>query len=195
MIITVLLQLMVEEMTVLKILIAPDKRLKQRSLPVKRVDKDINLLVKDMLETMYAADGLGLAAIQVGVPKRIIVADIHDINDPPKPICLINPEIIRTSSDFILHEEGCLSLPDQFAEIRRPGSAKFRYLDCDGKACELETKGVLSVCLQHEMDHLEGTLFVDHLSALKRKIILRKLTKAKKSEGETLGQPSSNKII
>lgn len=178
-------------MTIRKILIAPDKRLKQRSRPVEAVDDSVRALVDDMFETMYAADGLGLAAIQVGEPKRIIVADVHGKDDPPNPVCLINPEVIEAGDEPIVHEEGCLSLPDQFAEIKRPRKVRMRYLDRDGEIREMEAEGVLAVCLQHEMDHLEGVLFVDHISALKRGMILRKLAKAKRSEGETLGQPQA----
>ncbi|MBR72555.1 MAG: peptide deformylase [Rhodospirillaceae bacterium] len=180
-------------MTVRKILIAPDKRLKQRSSPVDIVDDKIRLIVNDMFETMYAADGLGLAAIQIGIPIRIIVADVNNKNEKPNPLCLINPEILQISSNTMLHEEGCLSLPEQFERVERPSTVKIQYLDNEGKSCEIEATGVLSVCLQHEIDHLEGTLFVDHLSTLKRRIILRKLIKAKKIEGEVLGQPHHKK--
>ena len=180
-------------MTVRKILIAPDKRLKQRSSPVDIVDDKIRLIVNDMFETMYAADGLGLAAIQIGIPIRIIVADVNNKNEKPNPLCLINPEILQISSNTMLHEEGCLSLPEQFERVERPSTVKIQYLDNEGKSCEIEATGVLSVGLQHEIDHLEGTLFVDPLSTLKRRIILRKLIKEKKIEGEVLGQPHHKK--
>ena len=164
------------------IIIAPDKRLKLRSAPVEAIDDSIRSLLDDLLETMYAEDGVGLAAIQVGVPKRLVVADVHPKDGPPAPIKLINPEILEVSEELIVHEEGCLSLPDQFAEVERPLKARIRYLDETGTRQEREFEGVLAVCLQHEIDHLEGILFVDHISAIRRNIILRRLHKLKRAE-------------
>jgi len=178
-------------MTIRKILIAPDKQLKKQSLPVANVNAKIHSLIDDMFETMYASDGLGLAAIQIGEPKRIIVVDIHNINETVKPICLVNPEIIETSEEAIIHEEGCLSLPEQFAAVERPNWVKIRYLNRYGENKEIEANGVLAVCLQHEMDHLDGILLIDHLTTLKRRMILRKLNKGKRIEGSKFGQPSS----
>ncbi|MGD9537640.1 MAG: peptide deformylase [Alphaproteobacteria bacterium] len=164
------------------IIVAPDRRLKVRSTPVETIDDSVRALLDDMLETMYAEDGVGLAAIQVGVPKRLVVADVHPKDAPPAPIKLINPEIVEVSEDLIVHEEGCLSLPDQFAEVERPVKARIRYLDETGTPQEREFEGVLAVCLQHEIDHLEGILFVDHISAIRRNIILRRLQKLKRAE-------------
>jgi len=180
-------------MTIRNILIAPDKKLKQRSTPVEAVDDDIRTLAADMLETMYAADGLGLAAIQVGVAKRIIVTDIHGKDEPPNPLHMINPEIIWNGDDRIIHEEGCLSLPDHYAEVERPNTVRFRFLDLEGEIREMEAEGIQAVCLQHEMDHLEGILFVDHISMIKRSMILRKLTKLRRIEGDAFGQPQTAK--
>jgi peptide deformylase len=162
------------------VIVAPDRRLKQRSRPVLAVDDEIRALLDDMLETMYAEEGIGLAAIQIGIPKRLIVADVHRENEPPAPFKLVNPELLWTSEDQALHEEGCLSLPEQFAEVERPAKARIRYLDESGQQLEIEAEGVLALCLQHEIDHLEGILFVDHISAIKRNIILRKLLKMRR---------------
>lgn len=167
-------------MALRSIIIAPDRRLKVHSEAVESVDDEVRRLLDDMLETMYAEKGIGLAAIQVGVPKRVIVADVHKPEDPPAPIKLVNPEVVWTSEERLIYEEGCLSLPEQYAEVERPAEARIRYLDEHGEAQEIEAKGTLAVCLQHEIDHLEGILFVDHISAIKRSIILRKLTKARR---------------
>lgn len=164
------------------IIIAPDRRLKVRSTPVETIDSGVLTLLDDMLETMYAEDGVGLAAIQVGVPKRLVVADVHGKDEPPAPIKLINPEIVKVSDEIVIHEEGCLSLPEQFAEVERASMARIRYLDETGAHQEKDFSGVLAVCLQHEIDHLEGILFVDHISAIRRSIILRKLQKTKRLE-------------
>lgn len=164
------------------LIIAPDRRLKVRSTPVETVDAGVLALLDDMLETMYAEDGVGLAAIQVGVPKRLVVADVHGKDEPPAPIKLINPELLWQSDDLLVHEEGCLSLPDQFAEVERPARARIRYTDETGTGQEREFEGVLAICLQHEIDHLEGILFVDHISAVRRSMILRKLQKIKRVE-------------
>lgn len=164
------------------VIIAPDRRLKVRSTPVEVIDDAVLTLLDDMLETMYAEDGVGLAAIQVGVPKRLIVADVHLKDKPPAPVKLINPELIWTGQETLIHEEGCLSLPEQYAEVERPAAARIRYLDETGTQQEREISGVLAVCLLHELDHLEGILFVDHISAIRRNIILRKLQKIKRAE-------------
>src|SRR3989338_6653237 len=167
-------------MTKLPIIIAPDPRLKNKCLPVRRVDKEVQKLMDDMLESMYAAKGIGLAAPQVGVHKHVIVIDIAKKEEKPAPLCMADPETVWVSEEKVCNEEGCLSLPDQFAEVTRPARVRVRYLDRNDSTREIEADGLLARCIQHEMDHLKGTLFVDHISALKRNIILRKLTKIKK---------------
>ncbi len=168
-------------MALLPVIVAPDPRLKQISAPVERVDADLRRLMGDMIETMYRAPGVGLAAPQVGVLKRIIVVDITNKDEARRPYCLVNPELLRVSDETISNEEGCLSLPEHYAEVVRPAAIRVRYLDREGEVRELDAEGLLATCIQHEMDHLEGILFVDHLSALKRNMILRKLVKAKKA--------------
>ena len=165
----------------LPIVIAPDPVLKRTCKPVERVDDGVRQLLDDLLETMYAAPGIGLAAPQVGVLKRVIVVDCAGENEPPQPYRLVNPEILWTSNERVTFSEGCLSLPDFYADISRPVEAKLRYLDRDDEIRELHAKGLLATCIQHEIDHLSGVLFVDYLSALKRNIILRKLAKARRS--------------
>ena len=167
-------------MAMLSIITAPDPRLKVKCKPVERVDRQVRRLMDDMLETMYAAPGIGLAAPQVGVRKRVLVVDVAKEADKPAPLCMANPEILWTSDELVSFEEGCLSLPDQYAEVARPARCRVRYLDENDALRELETEGLLATCIQHEIDHLDGVLFVDHLSALKRSMILRKLAKAKK---------------
>ncbi len=167
-------------MTLRKILTEPNKILRQKSLKVDGVDEDIQKLMDDMLETMYAAPGIGLAAIQVGVPKRVIVLDIARKDEPKKPMYFVNPEIIEKSKQNSTYEEGCLSVPGQFAEIDRPDKCHIKYLDYNGKHQELKAEGMLATCIQHEMDHLEGILFIDYLSKLKRSMIVKKLSKQKK---------------
>ena len=169
-------------MAILPIIVAPDPRLKIVAKPVDKVDADIARLMDDMLETMYDAPGIGLAAPQIGVPKRVIVVDIarKDKGEEPNPLKMANPELVATSDDLKSWDEGCLSLPEHYAEVMRPSRVAVRYLDENNKRQEIEADGVLAVCLQHEMDHLDGILFVDHVSALKRNMILRKLRKAKK---------------
>lgn len=171
-------------MTIRSILVAPDKRLKLRSNPVEEVDDEIRTLLNDMLETMYAGDGLGLAAIQIGVPKRIMVVDVHGPDDPPAPIKLINPEIIWFSPEHIVYQEGCLSFPEYFADVERAAEVRVNYLDEQGEAREIEASETLAVCLQHEVDHLDGKLFVDHLSLVRRNIILRKMAKAQRAKAQ-----------
>ena len=167
-------------MAVLPIIIAPDPRLKLRCKLVLAVDDDIRRLMDDMLETMYLAPGIGLAAPQVGVAMRVIVVDVSRKDEPRAPLRLANPELIAESEDMAVYEEGCLSLPDHYAEVARPIAARVRYLDHENEIREIEAEGLLATCIQHEMDHLEGTLFVDRISSLKRNIILRKLTKSKR---------------
>jgi peptide deformylase len=168
-------------MAVLPIIVAPDPRLKVVSEPVSVVDDSIRALLDDMLASMYDAVGIGLAAIQVGINKRIVVIDVvNDKGEQGNPLFLINPEIVWTSDDDRVHEEGCLSLPEHYAEVVRPDEVRVTYLDRDGKAQELHAAGILSTCIQHELDHLEGILFVDHISSMRRNMILRKLKKLKR---------------
>ncbi|MBL8660530.1 MAG: peptide deformylase [Rhodospirillales bacterium] len=168
-------------MASLPILIAPDPRLKKPAVAVERVDDEIRHLMDGMLEAMYAANGIGLAAPQIGVSQRIVVLDIAPPDGPAQPMRLVNPEILWRSDDAVSGEEGCLSLPDQYADVSRPSRVRLRYLDHENELRELEAVGLLAKCVQHEIDHLDGVLFVDHVSAVKRNIILRKLAKAKKS--------------
>jgi len=168
-------------MALRQILTEPNKILRQKSLPVEMVDKDLQNLMDDMLETMYAAPGIGLAAIQVGIPKRVIVLDIAQKEGTKKPIFLVNPEIIQKSKNNSTYEEGCLSVPGQFAEIDRPDRCYIKYLNYHGEKKEIKAEGMLSTCIQHEMDHLEGILFIDYLSKLKKTMIIKKLSKQKKA--------------
>jgi len=167
-------------MALRKILTEPNEILRQKSLPVEKVDKNIQELMNDMLETMYAAPGIGLAAIQVGVPKRVIVMDISKKEGEKVPMYFINPEVIDKSNTNSSYEEGCLSVPGQFAEIERPAKCKIKFLDYNGNPQEIETEGMLATCIQHEIDHLEGVLFIDYLSKLKKTMIVKKLSKQKK---------------
>jgi peptide deformylase len=169
-------------MAVLPIIVAPDPRLKAKCKPVARVDAEVRRLMDDMLETMHLAPGIGLAAPQVGVAKRVIVVDVSPSGEPRKPYRLANPEIVWASEETTAFEEGCLSLPEQFAEVVRPARIRVRYLDHENEIRELDASDTLATCIQHEMDHLDGVLFVDHISALKRNIILRRLKKEKKSK-------------
>ena len=175
-------------MALLPIIIAPDPRLKQISAPVTRVDAQTRQLMDDMLETMYQAPGIGLAAPQVGVLKRVIVIDASAKDEERAPLRMANPELIEVSDEDVNYEEGCLSLPEHYAEVVRPARVRVRYLDHENEIREHDAEGLLGTCIQHEMDHLEGILFVDHLSALKRNDpILRKLTKAKKADKAPTG--------
>ena len=164
----------------LPIIIAPDPRLKRKAEPVEKVDAATRRLMDDMLETMHAANGVGLAAPQVGVLKRVIVVDTARKDEKPLRLRMANPEIVWASEEFELRDEGCLSFPEQFAEVRRPAKVRVRYLDHENEIREIEAEGLLSVCVQHEMDHLDGVLLVDRVSALKRNMILRRLAKAKR---------------
>ena len=171
-------------MALLPILTAPDPRLKKKAKPVERIDDGVRQLLADMLETMYAAPGIGLAAPQVGVGLRAIVLDVAREGEPKAPMKLVNPEIVWASEDDATYEEGCLSVPEHYAEVVRPRAVKVRYRDETGAERAIEAEGLLATCLQHEIDHLDGILFIDHLTALKRNIILRKLLKAKKAAAE-----------
>lgn len=172
-------------MAVLPLIIAPDPILKEISTPVEAVDDEVRAFLDDMLDTMYRSRGIGLAAVQVGVLKRLIVVDVHWREENPaetrKPLKLINAEIVSDSGDLLSYKEGCLSFPDQFSEVDRPGTIKVRYLDEHGKEQELEADGLLATCIQHEIDHTNGITFVDHISRLKRDMIIKKLVKAKKA--------------
>ena len=167
-------------MAVLPIITAPDKRLKVKSEPVEHVDAYLAALMDDMLETMYLAPGVGLAAPQVGVTKRIIVIDVGKSEEEREPLRMANPEIVWESEDWSVYEEGCLSLPEYYADVERPEQVRVKYIDQTNTERELEAEGLLATCIQHEIDHLEGVLFVDHLTSIKRGMILRKLQKARK---------------
>jgi len=169
--------------TVLPILFVPDPKLRARAKPVAAGDSRISLLAERMLATMYKAPGIGLAAPQVGELLRLIVIDVHP-DDKAVPLVLVNPEIMATSKELATREEGCLSLPNQFADVTRPARVKVRWLDLSGVKREVEAEGLLGACLQHEIDHLDGVLFVDHVSALKRNMLLRKLAKELKAQRE-----------
>ena len=166
-------------MTIKNILTEPNKILRQVSLPIKNFGKEEQILMDDMLETMYHAKGIGLAAIQVGVPKRIIVMDISKNNEKKKPMYFVNPIIKNKNSNYSTYEEGCLSVPDQFAEIDRPSECEVEYLDYNGNKKILNASGLIATCVQHEIDHLEGILFIDYLSKLKKSMIIKKLSKQK----------------
>ena len=167
-------------MTVRKILTEPDPILRQKSQPVDKVDDLTRKLMDDMLETMYLAPGIGLAAIQIGVPKRIIVLDISKDPEKKEPMYFVNPVIVSISKNNITYEEGCLSVPGQFAEIARSDQCYIKYLDYNGQKKELNAQGLLATCIQHEMDHLKGILFIDYLSKFKKTFIAKKLSKRKK---------------
>jgi peptide deformylase len=171
-------------MALREIIILPDKRLRQVSDPVKAVDAEVRKLVEDMFETMYEAPGVGLAAIQVGVPKRIVTADTAKKDEEKQPQVLINPEIVWSSEEKSTYEEGCLSIPEYYEEVERPSQVKVKFTDLDGKAHEIEANGLLATVLQHEIDHLNGVLFIDHISKLKRDRVVKKFIKAAKREAE-----------
>ena len=183
-------------MSILPILEVPDPRLKTISTPVEVFDDELKQLVDDMFETMYAAPGIGLAAIQVGIPKRLLVIDLQDENEDGEtvrnPRIFVNPEILDPSEDQSLYNEGCLSVPDQYAEVERPATIRARWQDVDGKVHEEAMEGLMATCLQHEMDHLEGILFIDHLSRLKRQMVLKKLEKARKLGAGHVHGPNCN---
>src|SRR5215831_4729551 len=170
----------IASMALRDILILPDKRLRQVSDPVKKIDAGVRKLIEDMFETMYEAPGIGLAAIQVGTSKRIITMDLAKKEEPRKPQVFINPEILWTSPEKATYEEGCLSIPEFYDDVERPAQVQVKYLDLEGKPQEVLAEGLFATCLQHEIDHLNGVLFIDHLSKLKRDRVLKKFTKAAK---------------
>src|SRR5262249_37984376 len=171
-------------MTVRDILVIPDKRLRLKSEVVQAVDKPLRTLIEDMSETMYAAPGIGLAAIQIGVPKRVVTLDLAKKDDPKQPQVFINPEVVWSSDEKAVYEEGCLSIPEYYEEGERPKSVKVKFLDLNLKPQEIEERGLLATCLQHEIDHINGVLFIDHISKLKRDMVMKKFKKAaKKTEG------------
>ena len=182
-------------MALLPILTAPDPRLKKKSQPVDQVDDELRRLMDDMLETMLAAPGIGLAAPQIGVLKRVIVLDIDREETKTGPLFMANPEIVEASDEDATYEEGCLSVPEHYSDVDRPAKVTVRYLDRDGETRELACEGLLATCVQHEIDHLDGILFIDHISALKRNMILRKLLKARKEKerDEAEGKPADKK--
>lgn len=170
-------------MAILPIIIAPDERLKTKSTPVEAVDAELRAFVADLFDTMYHERGIGLAAVQVGVHKRVLVADVswrEEDGSPGEQFVLINPEVVEASPEKNVYREGCLSLPDQFADVTRPKGIRVKYLDLDGKPQEKTFDGLLATCIQHEIDHLNGVIFVDHISSLKRDMVLRKLNKLKR---------------
>jgi peptide deformylase len=173
-------------MAVRDILILPDKRLRLLSKPVAKIDAATKQLVEDMFDTMYDAPGIGLAAIQIGEPRRIVTMDLAKKDEPKEPQVFINPELVSKSGDKNIHEEGCLSIPEYYEEVERPASVRIRYLDLDGKQHEVDADGLLATCIQHEIDHLDGVLFIDHISKLKRDRVIKKFTKAAK-----LGKPAT----
>jgi peptide deformylase len=171
-------------MAIRPIIIAPDKFLKRKSKPVTEVTDDVRALMQDMLDTMYSAPGIGLAAIQIGEPLQVIVMDLAGEEEEPEPLYFVNPELLWTAEELSTYQEGCLSVPGFTEDIDRPAEAKVRYLDYDGKAQEVHADGLLATCLQHEIDHLKGILFIDHLSSVKRNMVVRKLVKAGKQATE-----------
>ncbi len=166
------------------IIILPDKRLRLKSEPVKAIDAELRALIDDMFETMYDAPGIGLAAIQIGVPRRVITMDLARKDEAKKPQVFINPEVTWFADETSTYEEGCLSIPEYYEEVVRPQAVKVKFLDRDGKQQEIAADGLLATCLQHEIDHLNGVLFIDHISKLKRDMVMKKFKKAQK-RGET----------
>jgi peptide deformylase len=169
-------------MTIKPLIILPDPILRQVSTPVERVDDEVLTLADDMLETMYDAPGIGLAAIQIGIPRRMLVIDVAREGEEKQPQVFINPEIVKSSDERSVYEEGCLSIPDYYAEVERPALITVKHLGRDGQEHVLEADGLLATCLQHEIDHLNGVLFIDHISRLKRDMVIRKFTKASKAK-------------
>ena len=169
-------------MPIKPLIILPDPILRQVSKPVERVDGDLRKLADDMLDTMYDAPGIGLAAIQIGEPLRMLVIDLAKEDETPAPHVFINPEVLQSSDQRSVYEEGCLSIPDYYAEVERPASVRVKYLDRDGKQQEIEAEGLMATCLQHEIDHLNGVLFIDHISKLKRDMVVKKFKKLAKDK-------------
>ena len=165
-------------MTIKPLIILPDPILRQASAPIERVDQTLLSLADDMLDTMYDAPGIGLAAIQIGVPRRVVVIDLAKEGEDRKPQVFINPEVVASTETRSTYEEGCLSIPDYYAEVERPAGVTVRYLDRAGAMQTVEADGLLATCLQHEIDHLNGVLFIDYLSRLKREMVIKKFTKA-----------------
>ncbi|MER8864927.1 peptide deformylase [Mesorhizobium sp. M0751] len=176
-------------MSIKPLIILPDPVLRQVSKPVERVDGDLRKLAGDMLDTMYDAPGIGLAAIQVGEPLRMLVIDLAKEDETPAPHVFINPEVLESSDQRSVYEEGCLSIPDYYAEVERPAAVRVKYLDRDGKLQEIEAEGLMATCLQHEIDHLNGVLFIDHISKLKRDMVVKKFKKLArdKAPGKMVG--------
>ena len=172
-------------MTIKPLVLLPDPVLRAKSEPIEDVDDDVRTLADDMLETMYDAPGIGLAAIQVGIPRRLLVVDCSKEDEEKNPIVVINPEIVASSDERSTYEEGCLSIPDYYAEVERPAQVTVEYVDREGKKRQVEADGLLATCLQHEIDHLNGVLFIDHISKLKRDMVIKKFTKLAKSRGGT----------
>ena len=170
-------------MTIKPLIILPDPILRQVSKPIETIDGEVKKLADDMLETMYDAPGIGLAAIQIGVARRMLVLDVSKDGEDKKPLVFINPEIVASTDARSVYEEGCLSIPDYYAEVERPAGITVKHLDRDGKEQLTEADGLLATCLQHEIDHLNGVLFIDHISKLKREMVIRKFTKAAKMRG------------
>ena len=170
-------------MTIKPLIILPDPILREVSSPLEAINDETRRLADDMLETMYDAPGIGLAAIQIGVPRRMLVLDVSKDGEEKTPLVFINPEIVASSDARSVYEEGCLSIPDYYAEGERPATISVRYLDRDGKEQTIDADGLLATCLQHEIDHLDGVLFIDHISKLKRDMVIRKFTKAAKTRG------------
>ena len=170
-------------MTIKPLIILPDPILRQVSKPIETIDGEVKKLAEDMLETMYDAPGIGLAAIQIGVARRMLVLDVSKEGEDKKPLVFINPEIVAATDARSVYEEGCLSIPDYYAEVERPAAITVKHLDRDGKEQVTEADGLLATCLQHEIDHLNGVLFIDHISKLKREMVIRKFTKAAKMRG------------
>ncbi len=168
-------------MTIKPLVLLPDPVLRQKSDPVERVDDEVRALADDLLETMYDAPGIGLAAIQTGIPRRLLVIDCSKEDEDKAPMVFINPAIVESSDERSVYEEGCLSIPDYYAEVERPAEVTVDYVDRDGKAQQITAEGLLATCLQHEIDHLNGVLFIDHISKLKRDMVVRKFTKLAKS--------------
>jgi len=162
------------------ILIIPDKRLRLKSEPVGAIDKEVRALIDDMFETMYDAPGIGLAAIQIGIPKRLITMDLAKKDEPKAPQVFINPEVTWASEEKATYEEGCLSIPEYYEAVERPRAVKVKFLDLEGKPQEIEAEGLLATCLQHEIDHINGVLFIDHISKLKRDMVMKRFKKAAK---------------
>jgi peptide deformylase len=170
-------------MTIKPLIILPDPVLRQLSQPVETVNADVRRLADDMLDTMYDAPGIGLAAIQIGIPRQMLVIDVSKDGEEKQPLIFINPKILTTSDERSVYEEGCLSIPDYYAEVERPATITVEYIDLEGKQLTAKADGLLATCLQHEIDHLNGVLFIDHISKLKREMVIRKFTKAAKTRG------------